>query len=163
MDASVRQDAWGLPVMKEALPYPHQVDYAWLAVDDQHHVAIFFTGGEGPMHATAHPANESACQIEEQALALPEKSDVRLHVSYPRLEDYIAMAKRGVYAFDWGDVHRTRSAEKGVYELVAEPLMAITLEQLPTELRLIVEATHLVGIKFSQSAQSGIKVCRTAP
>lgn len=144
--------------METTLPYLHGIDYAWLAVDDMQQVAVFVTAGEGPIPSSALPTSEADYEIEERLLALPECSSFHLHTKYPRPDDYVAMAKRGLFAFDWGDIHRKQVDCKGVYELIAAPSQAITLEQLPAELRNIASVTHLVGVNFSLSAQSGIKV-----
>lgn len=135
--------------MKTYLP---GIDHAWLATDDIGHVAIFTTGGEGPMPASAVPEEELA--LEDGLLALPVSSGVLMHIAYPRPDDYRALAQRGLYAFDWTDVHRGTSRHQEKYQLVAQPEHALMLEQLPTQLR--AAATRLRGVLFAQAIHSGI-------
>lgn len=50
---------------------------------------------------------ESAVESgEESALALPEISGFDLLTHVHRPDDFIAFARRGLFAYDWSDVHR---------------------------------------------------------
>lgn len=100
------------------------IDAAWLAADDSGQVAVFFTGGEGPLPESAIPSVDAG---DESALALPETSDVELLTGVPRPDDFVAFAKRGLFALDWSDVHRLISQELGGYELQARPLRPLYL------------------------------------
>jgi hypothetical protein len=48
---------------------------------------------------------------------------------------FIALGSRGLFVYDWTDVHRTVAAAIGAYELVAIPDMPIGFDELPVALR----------------------------
>lgn len=124
------------------------VDAAWLAVDASGQLALFTTGGEGPVPEGAIPSIESA---EESVLALPEISGVDLLVALARPDDFIAFAKRGLFAYDWSDVHRTTRQSLGGYELQARPYRPLLLTDLPEPVRAMAAATKLSGVAFGTS------------
>ena len=108
------------------------LDVVWLAADTAGHVAAFVTGGEGPVPCAALPTVEVA---ETDALASPEICEHRLLVAYARPDDFIALARRGLYVYDWSDVHRTRVEQLGGYELVAVPLLPLQLRDANERVR----------------------------
>ncbi|WP_279361850.1 hypothetical protein [Xanthomonas sacchari] len=121
------------------------VDAAWLAIDAVGHVALFTTAGEGPIPATALISLEAA---EELILALPETSRVDLRATLPRPDDFIAFSKRGVFAYDWSDIHRIARQALGGYELQSLPKTPLHLSDLPESLRTLAAATQLSGLVF---------------
>ena len=70
---------------------PHLVglDAAWLAVDAIGQVAIFTTGGEGPVPTSAF---DSAERSEELVQSLPMVSGFDLLTSVVRPDDFVAFA-----------------------------------------------------------------------
>ena len=53
---------------------------------------------------------------------------------YKRPDDFIAIAKRGYFVYDWSDIHRNSTDEIAAYELIAKPIVPILVEALPTSL-----------------------------
>jgi len=121
------------------------IDASWLAVDAQGQVAIFTTGGEGPIPETALASIETG---EESVQSLPEVSAHELLTSMPRPTDFVSFARRGLFAYDWSDVHRVASEVSGGYELQALPISPIRVSQLPTSMQVLAGATQLAGIVF---------------
>ena len=121
------------------------IDVAWLAVDALGQVAIFTTAGEGSVPETAFASVESA---EESVRSLAEISGYELHASVNRPDDFIAFAKRGLFAYDWSDVHRAASKCLGGYELQVRPSSPLRLSQLPTPVQALASATLLSGVTF---------------
>jgi len=66
--------------------------------------------------------------------ALPRTSGARTLVSYKWLDDFVAIAERGIFAYDWSDVHRTLQDAIGVYELIAVPSKPIRVVDLPCDI-----------------------------
>ncbi|MBD9480133.1 hypothetical protein [Pseudoxanthomonas sp. PXM02] len=124
------------------------VDAAWLAIDAIGQVAIFTTGGEGPIPTTALV---SAHAVEELVLSLPEVSSVDLLVTLSRPDDFVTLSKRGLFAYDWSDVHRTTRQYLGGYELQSRPKTPLGLSDLPGPLRALAAATQLSGVMFGTS------------
>jgi hypothetical protein len=67
------------------------------------------------------------------------------------------MAERGVFVYDWTDVHRTIRAEIRAYELVARPSIPVTVDALPDELARIAKVVTISAISFSQASQLDIR------
>jgi hypothetical protein len=100
------------------------IDMAWLASDSKGQVAAFITGGAGPIPAVAVPSLEDA---ETQALALPDAGTFQLHVQVQRPDDFIALAKKGLFVYDWPDPGVERQ-NRGTYHLAASPGSPIVLD-----------------------------------
>ncbi|RTL43030.1 MAG: hypothetical protein EKK49_00540 [Rhodocyclaceae bacterium] len=123
--------------------YPDGLDCVWLATDRNGHLGAFVTGGSGPIPVSA--TSDSSFPIEDIEAAvceLPQISETRLLVQMKRPDDFIDIAQRGFFVYDWRDVHRTTHDSTHVYEPVAVPLNPITLDALPESIRrLAVDAT----------------------
>lgn len=123
-------------------------DVGWIASDAIGQVALFTTAGSGPIPDSALPSIENS---EEWVLSLPELSDVDLVTSMSDANAFVAFAKRGFFAYDWSDVHRTARQALNGYELQNRPLNPLTLFDLPTPLRALAEVTRLSGVTFGVS------------
>lgn len=120
-------------------------DVGWVATDAVGQVALFTTGGPGPVPDSAMPSVENS---EEFVLSLPEVSDVDRVTARAGVNAFVEFAKRGFFAYDWSDVHRdSRQALRG-YELQCRPLNPLTLFDLSAPLRALAEATRLSNVTF---------------
>jgi len=124
------------------------IDAAWLAIDALGQVAIFTTGGEGPVPETAIASVEIA---EQSVWCLAEISGYNLHAFVPRPDDFIAFAKRGLFAYDWSDVHRVAAARIDGYELQAQPLSPLLISMLPASVQALAGATQLSRVSFGSN------------
>lgn len=123
-------------------------DVGWVATDAVGQVALFTTGGPGPVPDSALPSVENS---EEFVLSLPEVSDVDRATARAGANAFVEFAKRGFFAYDWSDVHRdSRQALRG-YELQYRPLNPQTLFNLPAPLRTLAEVTRLSDVTFGAS------------
>jgi hypothetical protein len=77
---------------------------------------------------------------------LPSISDENLLISYPRPDDFIALAQKGLFVYDWPDVHRVERDYTRKYEKVAAPTDPVLMQKLPPLLRALA-----AGIKFKLS------------
>jgi hypothetical protein len=101
--------------------------------------------GKGPVPATALVT----LNITERAVqALAELSKYELLVDVPRPDDFIAFAKRGLFAYDWSDVHRAAENRLNSYELLARPMRPVTLAELPAAVWNLAAPTRIVEIAF---------------
>jgi hypothetical protein len=102
--------------------YPEGVDCVWLASDREGNIGAFITAGCGPI-----PEVVIDCEyididnIEGRLCELPIVSGAKLLVSVKRPDDFIDLAERGLFVFDWTDIARTDLSASRVYELVAMP------------------------------------------
>src|SRR5690242_12253205 len=99
-------------------------DVGWIATDAIGQVALFTTAGLGSIPVSATPSVEHS---EEWVRSLPEVSDVNMVTSIPSANAFVAFAKRGVFAYDWSDVHRAAHQVLNGYELQYRPLNPLTL------------------------------------
>lgn len=126
------------------MAYPDGVDCTWLGVDQFGAVAAFVTAGEGEIPCALLAGSVvDLCDIEALLMALPVVGGATLHVSVPRPDDFLDMAYRGLYVYDWSN--------EG-YVLVAAPSRAIQRSGLNEDLKLIADLAVFKSIDFSQHA-----------
>jgi hypothetical protein len=121
-----------------ARAYPDGCDCVWIAADRNGNLGAFVTAGVGPIPALT--LNNDALPVEEIEMMLdelPQVSDFHLLASMKRPDDFISLAERGFFVYDWSDVHRSTKKYIRVYEQIAVPLKPITLDALPTLLKKI--------------------------
>lgn len=134
--------------------YPYNLDCVWLATDRDGHVGVFVTGGIGPIPVlTLDPERISIEYIEGRIYELPVVSKARLVVTLKRPDDFVDFAQRGLFAFDWTDVHRTRSEAIYAYEQIAVPETPIKVVDLPPEM-----AALVIGIALDIAFESASHV-----
>jgi hypothetical protein len=131
-------------------PYPDQIDCLWIASDRDGHAAAFVTAGSGPipravLDRDAPPLDD----LEALVCELPIRSDATMLVDVPRPDDFVAMAARGLFVYDWRDVHRTSSSVLDAYEPVAYPQRPVHVTELPPQL-----ASACTGVVFADLAFS---------
>jgi hypothetical protein len=115
------------------------VDCGWLAVDRDGHVALFFTGGEGPIHGDAGPFDKAADRALRQ---MPASSQFEL-LTDAHPDDVSDAASRGLFAYDWADSRRTSQDGIEGYELVARPDRPIHWTELPEPARTAAAAARV--------------------
>ena len=121
----------------QVVDYPSGLDVEWIAVDRKGRVGVFTTAGTGPIPKAYLTEAGVLDQIWDAIRSLPEVTDYELVVSVPRPDDFIAFAKRGLFSFDWANVHRTKRHETQRYEIQARPRTLLTSDAIswPQELR----------------------------
>lgn len=139
-------------------PYPDGVDCVWLAADRDGHLGAFVTGGVGPIPVQAlNSEYASINETEERICELPRVSSAQLLVVVKRPDDFIALAERGVFVYDWSDVHRPACESIHAYEPVAAPTKPITVDALPDEIAALVEGIRLERIAFADGQALDIR------
>lgn len=124
------------------------MDVAWMAVDAIGQLAIFTTAGVGPVPSSA----VAFVDTTEPALdSLPETCACELLVNLPRPDDFIGFAKRGFFAYDWSDIHRTARHCIAGYELQARPLRPLMFSDLPAFMQMAAAATRFPDVAFGSS------------
>ena len=102
--------------------YPDGLDCVWLGVDRNGNLGAFVTAGAGSIPVSV--LNDLSLPIEEIETAvcqLPRVSEVRLLFQIKRLDDFVEMAQRGFFVYDWTDIHRTAHESIHAYELMVVP------------------------------------------
>lgn len=122
-------------------------DWAWLAVDAAGHLALFTTAGSGPVPSVVLDQSDLVLTAETLIAKLPILGKSELHVQLPRPDDFVAFARRGFFAYDWSDVHRT-IGKIGNYELMATPTTPRLASQLIDPLSSIAKLVVFDSLMF---------------
>lgn len=136
--------------------YPEQTDCAWLAVDSIGHVGVFITAGVGPIPETVLKSELPIVEIESALLELAPLGPASLAVRIPSPESFIALAKRGLFVYDWQNAHRIGAERKPGYDLVASPARPIDIMEMPSKLTGIAAKVALATHSFSQEERIDI-------
>ena len=143
-------------------PYPSGIDCVWLASDGEGRLAAFITAGEGPIPAEALKVDRLPVEdIEGSIGGMLRVSEACLLVEIKRPDDFIAFADRGLFVYDWTDVHRTSRQAVHAYEAVATPTKPISLDRLPSDLAGVARALRFVDVSFADSTR--LDVCAYMP
>ncbi len=103
------------------------IEFDWLASDRFGRHGYFSTAGFGPIPQVLSEEEALVDDLFEKVIKLAKTNEPRIHVDVERnIGDWIAIAKRGFYAFDW----RSR---RSTYELIASP-EAGACQPLPDEI-----------------------------
>ena len=140
------------------------LDLDWFALDARGAVGHFTTGGCGALPRSVARSRADLDAVREYLLALPEagaalvnpdrRETIPLFPSARRepaalLRPWMATAARGMYAYDYIEDRRRRPRP---YVLVARPELPLTSEELPGEIRGILERTTLRDVIFARDA-----------
>jgi hypothetical protein len=110
-------------------PYPFGIDCVWLALDGDGHVGAFVSAGAGPIPERALACEHGVEDIEKALLQLPRKSTAQLLIA-DDVPSFVDIAERGLFVYDWQDVHRNRRDCTHKYEPVAKPINPISAADL---------------------------------
>ena len=150
----------------EERDYPEGLDCVWIGSDREGRVGAFVTGGEGPIPARALLSHRLSVEdIEGRLSELPSVTFATLLVPLSRPDDFVELARRGFFAYDWTDVHRTSSEALHAYEQIAVPGTPISARELPADIAALLEGMVL-NVSFAQDAKIDVTKyldCRRVP
>lgn len=129
--------------------YPEGFDVEWVAVDRHGRIGVFTTAGEGPLPRVYVVVANFLDRVTAAIEALPIVSDYELLCDVPRPDDFIAAAQRGLFSFDWTDVHRGRDS-LGAYEVRVRPKAPVSIATpgVPPELVALLESVASDALDF---------------
>ena len=116
------------------LPHAHPrwgIEFDWLGVDDQGHVAVFTTAGYGPVPEDVNQHLADVDAALDRVRELPVTGSAGDIVQRPAGGDYSdwhAYSAKGFYAYDWQVWH-------GPYQRLSSPTVPVSISQLPAGLR----------------------------
>lgn len=132
-------------------------DCVWIALDRNGYLAAFITAGIGPIFVSAYKQFVISEDTEAYICGLAHTSEVRLLVNVPRPDDFIALAARGFFVYDWQDVYRTDKNRLSAYEMVAVPLTPLHISNAPEKIKEIVDTVELTDILFATEQRVSIR------
>lgn len=128
------------------------IDCIWIAPDSVGNVAAFVTGGAGPIPDEIIKSQNILLEdVENKIMELPVTSSANIILHVPRPDDFIDIASRGLYVYDWRDVHRTVASKSGQYEIVATPTLPLKLSSTYGDIRDLLNKFTLKWLDFSKS------------
>jgi hypothetical protein len=151
----------GMGEINEPGEYPSQIDCVWLASDGVGNLAVFITAGIAPIPAIAlSQAYGPILDVEEWVQRLPLTSAASDRHGIRGQGAFDEFAQRGLFAFDWTDVHRTGNYVHS-YEKVASPTRPLPVSALTGTLLNCGSRLVLNTIDFSSTAAVNIKAVIT--
>ena len=97
-------------------------EFDWVAIDAVEEVALFSTAGRGPVPETALRHSEFFEQVFDKLRDWPNVSEAQPTSSFTHdISDWIAVAQKGIYAYDWRGT---------TYQLIARPSRALKIAQV---------------------------------
>ena len=125
------------------------LDVLWLAAD-----SVFVVCAATSVEAEAVPRSirSLAClsRVADLVYGLSRVCTADLMTGgLPIPDDFVAYAERGLFAYDWTDVHRTRASSTGRYELICRPRSPRALRDLTAPP--VVEVPRFTGSRFGES------------
>jgi len=106
-----------------------RVEYDWLLIDASDRVGYFSTAGAGPIprEIVDEAARFEMLADEVKHLPVIAEAIVEIVASWD-ISDWIDVASRGLYAFDW-------RLDRNCYALIARPSRELKAASLPDSLR----------------------------
>jgi len=133
--------------------YPEGLDCVWVASDDFGHVGAFVTAGMAPVPAvTLSAAYGDILAVGDHLLTLSPVSRAIAERDGTSIADFTTLAERGIYVFDWTDIHRTGKNRLGAYEKMASPDRPLTCDKLTGFLKNCASLAKVYGVNFAEEA-----------
>ena len=120
--------------------YPEGFDCVWIALDAQGRVGAFVTAGEGPVPEVVLGSDVDIIDIEGLLLDMAETGEAHPLASDGDPSSFLALARRGLYVYDWNDVHSVPRPLTDRYQCIARPQNALMADDLPEVLRALAVA-----------------------
>jgi hypothetical protein len=96
-------------------------EFDWYALDRVGHLAVFTTAGAGPIPAAIWSHRKEFYELKAAVDGLPGTSSFeKVFTGSGNVVDWCDFARKGLFAFDYQDVHRTVRLHGG-YDLIARP------------------------------------------
>jgi len=128
--------------------YPEGADAEWFGIDALGYLGRFTTGGAGPVPQIVI---EAKLPWFYETNNLGVSSRVEMLKELPRPDDFLDLSKRGIYGFDWDDVHRTKKDSRNRYELISKPFSPILFNEIQEFFSQNRPAVTFENIEFNSS------------
>lgn len=109
------------------------IEFDWLGVDRQGHVAMFTTAGYGPVPVEVDqhlPDVDAALDRIGQLPVTGSAANVVRRSTDGDYSDWHAYSTKGFYAYDW-------QVWDGPYQRLSSPTVPVSISQLPAELQAV--------------------------
>jgi hypothetical protein len=126
-------------------------DIDWYAVDENGHVAVLTSNGQGPIPALVLEDQEVYDRVWDAFAALPRTGSASVAArAVTSHHVFHEIAEKGLFPYDWVDPQRSSTA----YELQATPSRPLPLAELalPAAVKEWVQRFRLRGVRFQDVA-----------
>ena len=109
--------------------YTQELD--WFAIDQRGQVGVFSAINEAPIPCQVGTSYELFKELESVILGLPKICDAQLiSQANGNLSDWLNYSRKGLFAFDYQDVHRSIENKLKQYDLISVPSKALHASEL---------------------------------
>lgn len=130
--------------------HPRWLDYEWIGCDAVGRVAVFTTGGPGPIPTLVLEDRGHADAVADFLSRLLRRGGGTLLVSVPRPDDFVRFGEQGLFSYDWRDTHRV-AQRTGRYEIRVRPAKPISAAEMRGEYRGLLGELTFGSIRFDQT------------
>ena len=128
-------------------------DFMWFAVDLNSHIAALTSAGFAAIPMVVFRSKTQYFSCLNYFESLPKKSEFTIHKSvYNLLTDWLEVASKGLFAYDWDNNSGCYEAGKP-YSLLASPNSPITLSELPIEIQEYLHPIRFESLSFSKTKE----------
>jgi hypothetical protein len=120
------------------------LDFSWLAVDRDGHVAWLVTFGSAVVPPWMEDDLDAFGDAEALLAALPERGGVESKDQSSAVREWMEAARRGVFGYDW-------RVYDGPYQLIARPADPVDVSGLPPALAALALRTRFEHLCFDES------------
>ncbi len=121
------KETWNVIIKNGA--YSHELD--WIAQDNLGQIAIFSAIMEAPIPEIVGKSYELYSELELIINRLSEKSKAEPIIKNDgNISDWLEYSKKGLFAFDFQDVHREKKDKLEHYDLISIPSNPIYIRDL---------------------------------
>lgn len=113
--------------------YVQELD--WYAIDHSGNLGIFSAAMHAPIPGKVKKSYDNYIELKLLINSLPKSTSYILRTTEQgNFSDWITYAEKGLFAFDFQDVHR--STTKNQYDLIVQPMVPLNLKDanIPTNL-----------------------------
>ena len=124
-------------------------DFEWYAVDRDGFIAFFTSAGFGPIPIVVFRSESLYFEITRTISDLSCCGGHRINIAgqlYPKPEDWVRMAQRGLFAYDWDSSNAGQYVSCQPYQLIASPARPMNISELPQLIQ-----NSLADIRFNVS------------
>ena len=124
-DKEMTRDKWD-EIVKHG-PYSQELN--WFATDNSGQLAVFTSVMNAPIPDNVKNSYERYLELKSKIDSLSKTTQAIITTKEKgNLKDWIEYADKGLFAFDFQDVHRTK--KKNQFDLIARPKTPLTLDKL---------------------------------
>ncbi|WP_147385587.1 hypothetical protein [Oleomonas cavernae] len=111
--------------------YPEDIDWEWFCADSFGSVGVFFTAGRAPIPVEVLRLQWNDPDVTGDFFKYPRIVGSDGDIIYQSTYEYYP--ERGIFVFDWSDIHRIRDY-LNQYEFIAAPFQPAKIADFPPSL-----------------------------